>query len=204
MAELTPTSIQLVDDKYVIMQNRHKAPRGRNFTQHTMLERHVGSTAFNAEIAGILALAPASGAPQTLLPFYRTARVNDGLKLAAKHFGWDASTPWSSHGLRFGSISDAWAEARAELESQAAPAVVPVGSLVNEILNRVQERSGHLDPEMAFWYALTVDERTERREACHAAIRARLARDADAEKRRLAREASALSRVAGQRRTRDA
>ena len=198
------TSIQLIDDKYVLTQMRSKPPRGLNYTQHTMFERHVGSTVFNAEIAGLLARAPAGGEPQRLLPLYRTARVNDGLKLAAKHFGWDESTPWSSHGLRFGSISDAWAEARAELESQAAPAVVPVGNLVNEILNRVQERSGHLDPEMAFWYALTVDERTERREACRAAIKARLARDADAEKRRLAREASALSRVAGQRRTRDA
>jgi hypothetical protein len=198
VARLMTTSIQLSEGKYMLTQMRAKPPSGRNYTFHTMLEHHVGSTVFNAEVAGILAQAPSNGAPQRLLPEYSMARVNDGLKLAAKHFGWDESTPWSSHGLRFGSISDAWAEARAELDAPGAP----VGNFANDILARVQQRSGHLDPEMAFWYSLTATERADRVDACRKAIHARLALNSAAEKRRFARRTRPLARASGQRRGR--
>ena len=75
----------------------------------------------------------------------------------------------------------------------------------------MQERSGHLDRNMANWYALTATERDERRNALRKCIPERMAREkaraAAAEKRRAAAETRAatraLPRAAGKRRQRD-
>jgi hypothetical protein len=168
-----------------------------------MFESHLGSLKYNGDVHATLASLPAGDQPLVLLPKYNSQRVNEGLALAAKHFKWDTTMKWTSHSLRFGSICDAWEEASNALETDG----LPVDHLTNCILDRVQLRSGHLDKKMAFWYALSAQQRADRRDSIRRVIQGRLIRDAEAEKRRVERDLRARNRapprIAGQRRQRD-
>jgi hypothetical protein len=171
---LLTTSIQRsASGEFFVTQRRAKAARGGGLNAITAREIHYGSTAYEDDIAYLVEQIVPTAVPQPLLPGYNPNRVNDGLKIMARRFGWNPAYQWTTHALRFGSIADAW--------SEAAAALVPAGGLVanhvDAILDQVRRRSAHLGQDMALFYTLTADERADQREAVINRVRERLARD---------------------------
>ena len=170
VGRITRGSVTQDGERYVLTIRRAKHTRHSNRNQYSDLEHHVGSTHFNSDIARVLALRPEAEGTLLFPDWSRTA-VNGALRRIARDEKWDASYRWTSHAIRYGSAADARAEARLELQDKG-------GNVFNAVLERVKQRTGHMDHSMSFWYSMDASGRAQERARAHQRHQKRVQNDA--------------------------
>jgi hypothetical protein len=173
VGRITRGDVSLQGGRYVLKVGRAKHLRDSQRTVVSETEWHVGSTRFNIDIAWALQHTTLEGT--VLFPNWKQLAVNDGLRYFSRAQKWDPAFKWTSHAIRYGSAADARAEAEAELQG------TPADDVYQAVLERVSQRTGHMDKAMSGWYMRDASARAQAHERPFHVHQERIARAAAAD-----------------------